>query len=476
MPCDNVSHVHVWPASGALTIERCEVFCQYCTDDADRKHRQKFAWFLRRHVDGVHIKKGKGSHPDVRLAKGWTGMPEGSKGPKGNAERGPRRNRNKKALSLSRSPTPPSFALAYSGPQPQVIHGTEAVAAFVDNFIAAQSSGNGLSLAKNTGVVAPAIQQPYTSDSDPHSSGNEFLSNNNVVGFDPKNQQLGVHHSAAQFSGHNQLPNFSNPLGSTAHFTDVYADPKHIFVSQPYQDVDAHGLTADQTNNFMPGPGTGLLTGLGMFGYDTTGFDNTGFDNAGFDNAGFDNTGYDGTGYDTTGLENTGIVTPGLGITGLDNTVFDTPGLNTTGINTTGINTTGINTTGTSTTGVNTTAINTTVVDTAACTTKTPKLNPAPITANTLARKTTPPLVNANSSDSTTSPTSVSPHTTAQRRIGPPIAVEMPLTPLSLSQANWLRERMNDITGTLAAFHAKEGVMAWGVTEYGQHLVAGVAY
>ncbi|KAK0967135.1 hypothetical protein LTS01_017435 [Friedmanniomyces endolithicus] len=170
-----------------------------------------------------------------------------------------------------------------------------------------------------------------------------------------------------------------------------------------------------------------------MFGYDTTGFDNTGFDNTGFDNAGFDkagfdNTGYDGTGYDTTGLENTGIVTPGL------------------------------------------------VVDIAACTTKTPKLNPAPITANTLARKTTPPLVNANSSDSTTSPTSVSPHTSAQRRIGAPIAVEMPLTPLSLSQANWLRERMNDITGTLAAFHAKEGVMAWGVTEYGQHLVAGVAY
>jgi len=117
-------------------------------------------------------------------------MPEGSKGLKGNAERGPRRNRNKKALSLSRSPTPPSFAPAYSVTQPQVIQGTEAVAAFVENFIAAQSSGNGLSLAKNTGIVAPAIQQPSTSDSDPHSSGPEFLSDNNFVGFDPKNQQL----------------------------------------------------------------------------------------------------------------------------------------------------------------------------------------------------------------------------------------------------------------------------------------------
>ncbi|KAK0923901.1 hypothetical protein LTR91_007367 [Friedmanniomyces endolithicus] len=430
MPCDNVSHVHVWPASGALTIERCEVFCQYCSDDADRKHRHKFAWFLRRHVDGVHIKKGKGSHPDVRLAKGWTGMPEGSKGLKGNAERGPRRNRNKKALSLSRSPSPPSFAQAYSVTQPQVIQGTEAVAAYVKNFIAAQSSGNGLSLAKNTGIVAPAIQQPSTSDSDPHSSGPEFLSDNNF------------------FSGLNELPNFSNLTGPTAHFNGVYADPKDIFVSQPYQGADAYGLTAN-VDEFANLDGS---TGLGMFGYDTSGFDNTGFNN----------TGFDSTGYDTTGLENTGIVTPGLGITGLDNTVFDTPGLNTTGINTTGINTTGIDTTG----------INTTVVDTAACTTKTPKLNPAPITA----RHTMPPLANTNSSDSTTSLTSVSPHTTPQRRIGLPIEMEMPLTPLSLSHANWLRERMNDITGTLASFHAKEGVMAWGVTEYGQHLVAGVAY
>ncbi|KAK0259225.1 hypothetical protein B0A54_14970 [Friedmanniomyces endolithicus] len=457
MPCDNLSHVHIWPQSGPLTIERCEVFCQYCTDDVDRKHRHKFAWFLRRHVDGVHIKKGNGSHPDVRLAKGWTGMPEGSKGLKGNAERGAKRNRNKKALSLSRSPSPPSFAQACSATQPQVIQGTEDVTAFVEKFIASQASGNRSSSAKNTSVVAPAIQQPFTSASDPQSSGNESLSNNNVAGFDPKNQQLGLHHSAAQNSAAqnsaaqnsapNELAHFTNPLGPTAHFTNLYADPKHLFVSQPYQDADGCGLTANANGlaNFDDS------TGLGMFGYDIPGFENTGFVDTGFDN----------TGYDTTGLENTGVVTPGLGITGLDNTIFDTPG---------------INTTGTSTTGVNTTGINTTVVDTAACTTKTPKLNPAPITANTIARKTTPPLVNANSSDSTTSPISVSPHTTAQRRIGTPIAVEMPLTPLSLSQANWLRERMNDITGTLAAFHAKEGVMAWGVTEYGQHLVAGVPY
>ncbi|KAK1063201.1 hypothetical protein LTR12_007877 [Friedmanniomyces endolithicus] len=476
MPCDNVSHVHVWPASGALTIERCEVFCQYCTDDADRKHRHKFAWFLRRHVDGVHIKKGKGSHPDVRLAKGWTGMPEGSKGLKGNAERGPRRNRNKKALSLSRSPSPPSFAQAYSVTQPQVIQGTEAVAAYVENFIAAQSAGNRLSFTKNTGVVAPATQQPSTSDSDPHSSGTEFLSDNNAVGFDPKSQQLGLHHSAAQVSGHNELANFSNPMGSTAHFNGVYADPKHIFVSQPYQDADAYGLTADQTNNFMPSPGTGLLAGLGMFGYDKTGFDNTGFDNTSFGNMG-----YDGTGYDTTGLENPGIVTPGLGITGLDNTVFDTPGINTTGtnttgINTTGINTTGINTTGTSTTGVNTTAINTTVVDTAACTTETPKLNPAPITATTPAPQTMPPLTNTNSSSSSASLTSPVPIRTPQRRIGPPIMVEMPLTPTSLMHCEFLRDKMNDLTGALASRNAKEGVMAWGVREYGQQLVAGVAY
>jgi len=70
MPCHNEDHVHTWPERGRLVIERCEVFCQYCTG-SEAKHRWKFAWFLRRHVRLVHIERPGGSHPDLDLEGGW---------------------------------------------------------------------------------------------------------------------------------------------------------------------------------------------------------------------------------------------------------------------------------------------------------------------------------------------------------------------------------------------------------------------
>lgn len=69
MPCNKMNHTHAWPASGPLTIERCERFCDYCTSEADRNHYWKFAWFLRRHVESVHIKSGE--YSNVQMAKGW---------------------------------------------------------------------------------------------------------------------------------------------------------------------------------------------------------------------------------------------------------------------------------------------------------------------------------------------------------------------------------------------------------------------
>lgn len=71
MPCDDMTHNHRWPERGPLTIERCEVYCQYCTTDEARKHRHKFAWFLRRHVGAVHIKRAGASNPHVLLNEGW---------------------------------------------------------------------------------------------------------------------------------------------------------------------------------------------------------------------------------------------------------------------------------------------------------------------------------------------------------------------------------------------------------------------
>lgn len=71
MPCSHETHDHQWPASGPLTIERCKTLCQYCIAEGKTAHEHKHAWFLRRHVEGVHIKEGKGTYGNVQLSKGW---------------------------------------------------------------------------------------------------------------------------------------------------------------------------------------------------------------------------------------------------------------------------------------------------------------------------------------------------------------------------------------------------------------------
>lgn len=69
MPCNNPEHDHpTWPTSGTLIIQRCEVFCAFCEGDK-ANHRWKFAWFLRRHIEGVHIKHGP--YKNLTVSPGW---------------------------------------------------------------------------------------------------------------------------------------------------------------------------------------------------------------------------------------------------------------------------------------------------------------------------------------------------------------------------------------------------------------------
>ncbi|KAK5136048.1 hypothetical protein LTR08_004302 [Meristemomyces frigidus] len=104
MPCQKENHTHVWPLAGPLTIERCEHYCMYCTGE-NRRHNWKFAWFLRRHVEAVHIKGG--DFADVQLAAGWTRAKGGNaKGtPK---KKAPARRARKNAESPEATPSPPS--------------------------------------------------------------------------------------------------------------------------------------------------------------------------------------------------------------------------------------------------------------------------------------------------------------------------------------------------------------------------------
>lgn len=61
MPCTNENHSHAWVTEGSLTIERCEKICGFC------KAPFKHAWFLRRHVNNVHIKQ----YPNLKVDEGW---------------------------------------------------------------------------------------------------------------------------------------------------------------------------------------------------------------------------------------------------------------------------------------------------------------------------------------------------------------------------------------------------------------------
>ncbi|GAB7362528.1 hypothetical protein MBLNU230_g2847t1 [Neophaeotheca triangularis] len=78
MPCDNPQHNHIWPTSGNLIIERCEVYCQFC-GRLPRTGEYKFwlhGWQLRRHVYQIHEKKRK---MPIKLQDGWTGVQGGTK-------------------------------------------------------------------------------------------------------------------------------------------------------------------------------------------------------------------------------------------------------------------------------------------------------------------------------------------------------------------------------------------------------------
>ncbi|EME50070.1 hypothetical protein DOTSEDRAFT_20458 [Dothistroma septosporum NZE10] len=68
MGCNKVGHVHNWPTSGTLVIQRCEIRCNFCVgDDAD--HSFKYAWFLRRHVRAMHIRRGP--YEDLEVSDDW---------------------------------------------------------------------------------------------------------------------------------------------------------------------------------------------------------------------------------------------------------------------------------------------------------------------------------------------------------------------------------------------------------------------
>lgn len=60
--------MHTWPRRGFLTIQRCEVRCNFCTGEAAYKN-WPFAWFLRRHVHNVHA---KGKYKGLRVNAGWS--------------------------------------------------------------------------------------------------------------------------------------------------------------------------------------------------------------------------------------------------------------------------------------------------------------------------------------------------------------------------------------------------------------------
>ncbi|KAK3619804.1 hypothetical protein LTR56_023704 [Elasticomyces elasticus] len=112
MPCAH-DHTHIWPRSGPLVIDRCEIYCQYCRDAGDKALPHKFAWFLRRHVKGVQIKNGKGTHPNIVLVAGWTGKEDGSKTLVGKKQLNTNRHtRIKKSLPASLSPSLPPVAHA----------------------------------------------------------------------------------------------------------------------------------------------------------------------------------------------------------------------------------------------------------------------------------------------------------------------------------------------------------------------------
>lgn len=68
MGCTKVGHVHNWPTSGTLIIQRCEVKCNFCEGEAADKSF-KYAWFLRRHVRAMHIRRGP--YKNLKVSEDW---------------------------------------------------------------------------------------------------------------------------------------------------------------------------------------------------------------------------------------------------------------------------------------------------------------------------------------------------------------------------------------------------------------------
>lgn len=68
MGCTKLGHIHQWPTTGTLVVQRCETRCNFCEGEAARKD-WKYAWFLRRHVRAIHVRKGKYSH--LKVDMGW---------------------------------------------------------------------------------------------------------------------------------------------------------------------------------------------------------------------------------------------------------------------------------------------------------------------------------------------------------------------------------------------------------------------
>ncbi|KAK4507246.1 hypothetical protein PRZ48_000981 [Zasmidium cellare] len=68
MGCTKLGHIHQWPTTGTLVIQRCEVRCNFCEGEAAKKD-WKYAWFLRRHVRAIHVKKGQ--YPRLKVDMGW---------------------------------------------------------------------------------------------------------------------------------------------------------------------------------------------------------------------------------------------------------------------------------------------------------------------------------------------------------------------------------------------------------------------
>ncbi|KAK5715849.1 hypothetical protein LTR17_016603 [Elasticomyces elasticus] len=236
MPCaqDGPDHTHIWPQSGPLVIDRCEIYCQYCREAGDKALPHKFAWFLRRHVKGVHIKNGRGTHPNVVLAAGWTGKEDGSKTL---VEKKQSHTRNKKSLSLSLTPSPPPTGHAGKRDMSEASFNPDGQ---LDALVGAHSSGEELPYDDYVDLfnAGPSNQQPAgPSSEDEHHSEDGFV----IVRHASDEQQSNLDNALAAVSG-------------------TYGEPD-LFPDMKYPAAVTCALSALETNNNVSS--SGLTYGVG---------------------------------------------------------------------------------------------------------------------------------------------------------------------------------------------------------------------